>query len=151
MGEELDGLVLRYEYRDTDGTGVLGAEARFAGFAGASSAWFSDEDLLGFADQLTTYPLGDSEFSLSGGYGLDEDYEERVGLTVRAVGLRGQVGVMAHLATPAEHPTYPGSSMSEVRIEVLTSYEALGQFSAELKRLVAGTADEAQLDAQVLG
>jgi hypothetical protein len=34
---------------------------------------------------------------------------------------------------------------------VLTTYEALGRFSAELKRLVAGKADEAQLDAQVLG
>ena len=143
--------MLRYEYRDTDGTGELGAEVRFGGFAGASSAWFSDEDLMSFADRLTTYPLGDSEFSVSGGYGHDEAFEERVGLTARAVGGRGQVGVVVHLASPTEHPTYPGSSLREVRVEVLTSYEALGQFSAELRRLVAGTADEAQLDAQVLG
>lgn len=151
MGEELDGLVLRYEYRDDDETGVLGVEVRFAGFAGASSAWFSDEDLLGFADRLLTYPLGDSEFGVSGGYGRDEDFEERVGLTARAVGGRGQVGVVAHLASAAEHPTYSGTSLSEVRVEVLTSYEALGRFSAELRRLVEGTADEARLDAEVLG
>ena len=152
MGEELDGLVLRYEYRDTDGTGELGAEVRFAGFAGASSAWFSDGDLLGFADRLTTYPLGDSEFSVTGGYGRDEDYEERVGLTARAVGLRGQVGVVAHLAADGWHtPEYSGTALSEVRVEVLTSYEALGRFSAELRRLVEGTADEARLDAEVLG
>jgi hypothetical protein len=151
VGEEVDGLVLRYDYRDTDGTGELGAEVRFGGFAGASSAWFSDEDLLTFADQLTTYPLGDSVFDISGGYGSDEDFEERVGLTARAVGLRGQVGVVAHLAVPAEHPTYPGSSLSEVRVEVLTSYEALGRFSAELRSLVAGTADTARLDAEVVG
>ena len=142
--------MLRYEYRDTDRTGELG-EVRFGGFAGASSAWFSDEELLGFADQLTTYPLGDSEFSVSGGYGSDDDFQERVGLIARAVGGRGQVGVVAHLAAPAEHPTYPGSSLSEVRVEVLTSYEALGRFSAELRRLVEGTADEARLDVEVLG
>jgi hypothetical protein len=59
--------------------------------------------------------------------------------------------VVAHLAVPAEHPTYPGSSLSEVRVEVLTSYEALGRFSAELRSLVAGTADTARLDAEVVG
>ena len=49
MGEELDGLVLRYEYRDTDGTGRLNAEVRFDGFAGTSSAWFGEAELVGFA------------------------------------------------------------------------------------------------------
>jgi hypothetical protein len=107
LTEELDGLVLRYDYRDTDATGVLAAEVRFGGFAGASSAWFSDEELLGFADRLTTYPLGDSEFSVSGGYGRDEDFEECVGLTARAVGLRGQVGAIAHLAAPDRAPHVP--------------------------------------------
>jgi hypothetical protein len=148
---ESDGLVLRYAYRDTDGTGELGAEVRFGGFAGASSAWFGDEDLLSFADQLTTYPLGESNFGISGGYGGEDNFEEHVGLTARAVGRRGQVGVVAHLAAPAEHLAYLGSSMSEVCVEVLTSYEALGRFSAELRRLVEGTADEARLDAEVLG
>jgi hypothetical protein len=58
---------------------------------------------------------------------------------------------VAHLAAPAEHPSYPGSSLSEVCVEVLTSYEALGRFSVELRRLVEGTADEARLDVEVLG
>lgn len=143
--------MLRYAYRDTDGTGELSAEVRFGGFAGASSAWFSNEELLGFAGRLTTFPLGDSEFGVAGGYGSDEDFEERVGLTARAVGGRGQVGLVAHLASEAEHPTYSGTSLSEVRVEVLTSYEALRRFSVELRRLVEGTADEARLDAEVLG
>lgn len=151
MGEELDGLLLRYGYRDTDGTGELSVEVRFGGFAGASSAWFSDVELLAFADRVRTYPLGDSEFNVSGGYGSDDDFEERVGLTAHAVGGRGQVGVLAHVAAPAGHPTYPGSSLSEVRVEVLTSYEAVRRFSAELRRLVEGTADEARLDVEVLG
>jgi hypothetical protein len=148
---ELTGLVLRYDYRDTDGTGALGAEVRFGGFAGASSAWFSDEGLLTFASQLTTYPLSDSEFAISGGYGSDEDFEEHVGLTARAVGLHGQVGVVVHLAIPADRRTHPESASSEVRVEVLTTYGALGRFSAELRRLVEGTADEARLYAEALG
>ena len=34
---------------------------------------------------------------------------------------------------------------------MLASYEALGRFAAELRRLVAGTADEPRLDAEALG
>jgi hypothetical protein len=152
VGRERDGLLLRYEYRDTDGTGKLAAEVRFAGFAGASEAWFSDEDLTSFADQLSTYPLGDSQLRIAGGYGADDDgFEEHVGLTVRALGRRGQIGVIAHLATPTDDQPHPGASPSEVSVAVLTSYEALARFSVELRLLVAGTADEARLDAEVLG
>ncbi len=48
VDEALDGLVLRYDYRDTNGTGELWAQARYGEFAGASSAWFSDHELLRF-------------------------------------------------------------------------------------------------------
>ena len=152
MGERLDGLVLRYEYRDTDATGRLSAEVQVDGFAGTSSAWFGEAELVEFAARLLTYPLGDTELHLRGGYGTDGGaFEEHVGLTVRAVGRRGQVGVVAHLETPAGHHAHLGSSPSEVRVEVLTTYEALARFSSELTRLVAGMADQAGLDAEVLG
>lgn len=147
--DELDGLLLRYDDRDTDGFGKLAAEVRFRGFAGASSVWVSDADVARFADQLTTYPLNDSQFSISAGYGENEDFEERVGLGVRAVGRRGQVGVTARLAAPIDYSNLPGVPLDQVRVEVLTSYEALGRFSIELARLVAGTADDARLDAEV--
>ena len=59
--------------------------------------------------------------------------------------------MVAHLATRTDGQPYPGSSANEVRVEVLTSYEALGRFSSEFRLLAAGTADEARLDAEVLG
>jgi hypothetical protein len=146
-----DGVVVRYGYRDDDGTGVVTVEARFGGFSGVSQAWFADDDLLEFAAQLRTYPLGDQRVEVSGGYETEDGrVDEHVGLTVRAVGHRGLVGVLAHLATPPDHFDY-GAIASEMRVEVLTSYEALGKFSHELARLVRGEGDEAELDAEVVG
>ncbi|GAA3169696.1 hypothetical protein GCM10010531_23460 [Blastococcus jejuensis] len=146
MREESDGLLLRYEDRDTDGTGELRVEAKYRQFSGASSAWFSDNELLRFAEQLLTHPLGDAQLHISGGTGSDDTFEMHVGLTV-ALGMRGQVAVVAHLATPTNPEINPGSSRSQARVEVLTSYGGLQRFSAELRQLVAGTADEARLEA----
>jgi hypothetical protein len=147
---EKEGLRVRYEYRDDDGTGVLTVEVWFGGFAGESRAWFSDGDLLEFADQLRTYPLGEEQFHVSGGYRTDAGVDEHVGMTVRAIGFRGLTGVVAHLATPPDRVNY-GASISEVRVEVLTSYEALGRFASELTDLVAGRLEEAWLDADLVG
>jgi hypothetical protein len=151
VGLTHDGLVIRYDYRDDDGTGIVAAEAAFSGFGGASEAWFSDADLLEFANQLRTFPLGSQRFRISGGYGREDGgVDEHVGLTVRAIGLRGLVGVLAHLATPPDHTAY-GASPSDVRVEVLTSYEGLGRFASDLAQLVKGDLDEARLDAEVVG
>jgi hypothetical protein len=150
VAEELDGLLLRYEYRDTDGTGELHAHARYGGFAGASSAWFSDDQLLNFADQLLKRPPSDAQFHLSAGTGTEGAFEEHVGLTV-ALGMRGETVVLAHLSTPTNPGSNPGSSRSDARIEIVTWMGALQRFSSELKGLVAGTAEEARLEAVVLG
>lgn len=147
VGEDLDGLLLRYVDRDSDGTGELWAQARFGDFAGASSAWFSDEEVLRFAEQLATDPLGEPRCHIRGGGGAaDESFEEHVGLTV-GVGMRGQVGVMAHLALPSSRLSNAGSTRSEARVEVVTTYGALQRFSSELRQLIAGTSDNAWLEA----
>jgi hypothetical protein len=144
--EDLDGLLLRYVDRDSDGTGELWAQARFGNFAGASSAWFSDDELLRFAEQLLNDPQGESRCHIAGGgSAADESFEEHVGLTV-GLGIRGQVGLMAHLALPSSRPGNAGSARSEARVEVLTTYGALQRFSSELRQMVAGTADEAWLE-----
>jgi hypothetical protein len=102
--------------------------------------------------QLLTYPLTDVDHGLVGGYGrIGVDFEETVGLAARAVGRRGQVAVVAHLATPVDRSTRLGPAAGEVRVEVLTSYEALRRFSAELVLLVRGSVEEAGVDADVLG
>lgn len=151
VADEVDGLFLRYEYRDTDGTGELRARARYGGFAGASSAWFSDDQLLEFADQLLQRPDGDAQCRVSGGTGTEDAFEEHVGLTL-ALGLRGEVVVVAHLSTPNNPESNPGSSSrSEARVEILTWMGALQRFSSQLKDLVAGTAEEARLEAVVPG
>ena len=143
----MDGLLLRYVDRDSDGTGELWAQARFGNFAGASSAWFSDDELLRFADQVSTDPLGEPRCRMAGGgSAADESFEEHVGLTV-GLSMRGQVAVMAHLALPSSRLSNAGSARSEARVEVLTTYGALQQFSSELRQLVAGTADKAWLEA----
>jgi hypothetical protein len=151
VGLTQDGLAVRYDYRDTDETGLLIVEARFGGFAGESKAWFGDAELLTFSDQLRTYPLGDAQFTVSGGYGLGPG-GEHVGLSVRAIDLRGLVGVLAHLATPHDYVDYrhSGTSASEARVEVLTSYASLGRFASELAQLVKGDLNEANLDADPL-
>jgi hypothetical protein len=148
-----DGLVVRWLDRDADQTGDLEVEARFDGFAGVSAASFWDEHLLRFADDLGTYPLGDQRFQLSGGYsnGPGGSRVEHVGLTVHPIGVRGQVGVIVHLAVRDNHVRHEQVTPSEVRVEVLTSYEALGRFASELRHLVAGEVDEASLDAEIAG
>lgn len=145
-----DGLLARWDYRDTDGTGKLEVAARYQGFAGRSAAWFGDGDLRSFANGLAaTYPLGEREFSVSGGYSSPD--EEHVALSVRARGRRGQLGVTVHLAVPSDHRSDVEWSSSDVRLEILTTYEALGRFASELRHLVDGNVDEARLDAERLG
>jgi hypothetical protein len=150
VGLTRDGLIVRYSYRDDDGTGTLAAEVSFNGFTGVSEAWFADTDLLLFAEQLHTYPLVAQRFHIAGGYGGDGGGEEHVGLSARAVGRRGLVGLLVHLATPTDR-TMAGAVASDVRVEVLTSYECLGRFASELAQLVKGVRKEARLDAEVVG
>ena len=121
-------------------TGELTVEVAFRGFAGTSSACFDQGDLLAFAERLLTYPLGDEPLRIWGGFA--EPDVVHVGLTVRAIGRRGQLGVLARLAAAYE--------TREVTVEVPTSYEALRRFAEDLARLVRGAADEARLDAEEL-
>jgi hypothetical protein len=108
---------------------------------------FSDDELLRFAEQLSNDPLGESRCHIAGGgSGGDESFEEHVGLTV-GLGIRGQVGLMAHLALPSSRLGNAGSTRSEARVEVLTTHGALQRFSSELRQLVARTADKAWLEA----
>lgn len=89
---------------------------------------------------------------LSGGFESDADLpaEEHVGLRVQARETRGQVGVTVHLQSPSDtgHPFR--WTPSEVRVELLTSCEALTRFSSGLRHLVGRTSDDARLDADVL-
>lgn len=148
----VDGIVVRFEYRDTDGTGVLAVEARSAGFAGRATAWFSDAELLRFAGDLHTFPFADQRFHIGGGYWTPRgELDEHVGLAARALSRRGQLGMTAHLAVPSDHWAHADGPVCEVFVEVPTSYEALGRFAAELSGLVHGTLEDASLTAEIVG
>ncbi len=145
---DADGLVVRYD-SEGDGTGRLQVEVRFDGFSGISDGWSSDMAIRDFARRLLTYPLrASAQVTLTTGF--DSPPEEHVGLAVRAVGNRGQVGVLTHLATPSTAMSDCQWSVSEVRVEVLTSYEALKRFSSELEHLLRRDVAEARLDAELL-
>lgn len=145
------GLVLRYVDRG-DGYGGLETRVSSAGFTGHSMAWIDEDELLRFADELLVYPMVEGYVvELSGGYASDARHpaEEHVGLRVQARGTRGQVGVTVHLQSDLATGPPNRWTPSEVRVEVLTSYEALGRFSSELRHLVGGTSDDARLEADV--
>lgn len=143
-----DGLVVRYA-DEGDGTGRLQVEVCFAGFAGVSEGWSSDLAIRDFARRLLTYPHSPSAtVTLTTGY--DDPPEEHVGLAVRTVGGRGQVGVQTHLATPSTESSDHHWSVSEVRVEVLTTYEALKRFSSDLEHLLRGHVAEARLDSDCM-
>ena len=75
--------------------------------------------------------------------------QEQVRLTVKPVGGKGQVGVLVHLAAELWPDARP-ESVSELRLEFLTSYEQLRTFSDDLRRAVQGDLDVATLNGEVL-
>lgn len=147
---DAEGLSLTF-CDDGDGTGELAVRMSFDGWSGTSSASFAKEELLRFAQEILAYPVpAHRSIEIAGGYwqqeaNVDVLEEELVSLRVRPVGPRGQVGVTTHLATPSDDP-----QAREVRVEVLTTYEALRRFSTHLTALVAGELTEARLDAEVM-
>jgi hypothetical protein len=131
----VDGIVVRFEHRDTDGTGVLAVGARSTGFAG----------------DLRSSPFADQRVHIGGGYWTPRgELDEHVGLAARALSRRGQLGVTAHLTVPSGHWAHADGPVCEVFVEVPTSYEALGRFAAELSGLVHGTLEDASLTAEIV-
>jgi hypothetical protein len=69
--------------------------------------------------------------------------EEHVGIQVSPIGHFGQVSVVVHLADP--WPSDYHSARSDVRLEILTTYERMRRFSTDLGRVVTGELAEARL------
>jgi hypothetical protein len=134
--------------RDDDGTAELIAHVNAGGFAGVSSAWFNVDEISKFARQLGQYPIDfDSPVQLAGGFwtkGQREVLDEtHLSLRVYSVSSRGQVGIHVLLATRSCPDMRPESRCSVK--ELLTSYQALAPFSAELLALTEGARSEAIL------
>lgn len=134
---------------DGTGTGELTVRASFDGFSGVGAAYFGDDQLLRFAEQLLAFPLPEGNpVEVFGGFWsrtADVLEEEHVGLRVLPVGRRGQVTIRTHLATPRG-----GVPVQEVTVDVLTSYEALRRLSSDLAALVRGEVEEVGVKAERL-
>ena len=135
-----------------DNYGKLWVRVHSGEFAGEAGAWFDEGRLIEFASLISSYPLPpDDPPTIASGFGKSKtDLEqEQVSLTVKPVGGKGQVGVLVHLATELWPDTRP-ESVSELRLEFLTSYEQLRIFSENLRRIVRGDLDVATLKGEVL-
>ena len=139
-GDTEDGLTVTHEPEGSLDICLLRVTARANEFAGSSSAYFNDSAVLEFATRLAGFPLPKGEpVGISGGAG-DEEY---VGIEASPAGHFGQVSVVVHLADP--WPSRVRNARSDVRLEILTTYERMLQFSADLARVVTGEIAEARL------
>jgi hypothetical protein len=144
---------LRVQYApDDDETGKLSVRASAKGYSGVGAAWFDTLRLQAFANDLATYPIPAGQpITISGGLGASLNgtlpAQELLVMSVGPVGIKGQVGVRVHLSTERWQDTRPESVM-DVRLELLTTYERLRQFSEHLRLVLDKKLDEAELDGE---
>lgn len=142
-------LTLRIEYEGESGI-ELAASASSGAFSGASTAWFSRQELTEFANRLaSTYPLPAGErIEIRGGCGRPRDKNnDAVHLLValRPINHRGTVGCEIELSSDR----FGGGNQSfqqRCHMELWTTYEAIHRFADELSQLLAGTRKDANLD-----
>jgi len=151
QGFEMSLSYLRLQFQDEeDGTGKLLARAEADGFAGEAGAYFGVDELEAFAGAIAAYPLpSDSRPCIAGGFlnGQGELTQEHVSMTVFAVDARGHLCVRVCMATEVWGQTRFEPRHS-AKIEILTTYEPLAQFSRALVALVRGAVDEALLEGE---
>ena len=143
-------LAIRHQPDGLQDVGALSVRAEAKGFGGTSLAYFNDSDVLRFAEQLAAYPLPpDSSFAIR----LWRDSTRR-GVR-RARSPRSVPGRQPRTGGDRRHlaEVWPErvASRSEVRIELLTTYERLGQFSRDLARVVRGELQQAMIEGEVFG
>jgi hypothetical protein len=146
-----DRITFKWGGDDGDGFGRLTVTASANGYAGRSAAWFDRETVLRFARAIDAYPLPDEPIEISGGFGETggQPAQEHVGIRVARVGLRGQVGISAHLATEL-WPDTRRASLHDVRLELLTTYERLRFLSRHLSLIVDRRLDAAEIEGDKL-
>jgi hypothetical protein len=139
---------------DGDGTGKLSAEAESGGFAGKSGAYFDIARVQNFACAIGELPLPDSDRCvLISGFGSKEIpgklEQEHVGIEMYPIDSRGHIGVQVRLSTEVWPDTRPKSHKA-AKFEIVTTYQALADFSRDLSALMSGTANEAVLLGEML-
>jgi hypothetical protein len=148
VSEAPEGLSITYAPEGLEGLGELRVAARANPFAGATVGYVNNDDLLAWTRALDRYPWPDDERpQISSGLGD----RETLNLTAFTVTRRGQLAIAVHVATvdiDGGSPTV--GTVSESRLLVLTSYEAVRRFAKNLAEAVAKGGGAAQLDVEVL-
>ena len=141
-----DGLRLRIWLDSSDGTCELQATTRSQGFSGTGAAWFDVLTLLAFADSLAQFPIGDAaQRGISGGYSGNAGLEEiHLALSAKQIDSAGHVAVQVRVATARERTARP-ESQHLAQLELMTTYESLRRFAAQLRSLAGGQIHEAIL------
>lgn len=87
-----------------------------------------------FATDALQFPLPtDRDPELRGGYGSFDGRptDERLGVRVRQIDVRGRIGVTIRLADYID--VYRPEALHEVSVEVVTGYQELGEFCNALR------------------
>ncbi|MFF3223059.1 hypothetical protein ACFYV7_09705 [Nocardia suismassiliense] len=144
MFDDREGLAVTYQPEGSFGIGELLVSARVLPFAGAAVGYFNDTDLQEWTHALQAYPWeSDARLRISASLGD----QKSVDLVAYVVTNRGQLAVAAHLATVDidDHSPTAGT-VTEARILIPTSYQAIGTFARDLASAIADGGGTARLN-----
>ncbi len=141
-------------YDDSDGTGELTAEATADGYSGRGSAYFHIDELKHFATAIGEFPLPErGRCRVAGGFYSKEVRgkleQEHLGIDIYPVDRRGHIGIQVRASTQLWQDMRP-DSQKIAKIEIITSYEPLRNFSRQLLALITGAVREAVLEGETL-
>jgi hypothetical protein len=139
-------LDFRFE-REDDWHGKLIANVSVAGFTAQGGAWFNTGELRRFAENLSTFPLGEEALPyIAGGFGVEADPPEQIHLAVSLAphNARGAIRVTVQLATEVRHDEANDLACSAtVRFKV--TYGDLARFGPDFINLLDGRSASATL------
>ncbi|GAC1445894.1 MAG: hypothetical protein NVSMB56_00450 [Pyrinomonadaceae bacterium] len=118
------------------------------------STWFGNAQLQAFIEELIIFPIPKRKsIQVVGGFykkdGTGEIDQEHLAISVYPIDSRGHLGVQVRIATELWKDQRPESQQA-VKLEIITSYEPLMQFSRKLKALMDGRIEEVILDSELL-
>lgn len=137
---------------DGDGTGQLSVHAEVEGYSGKASACFNIDDLKSFAESIAQFPLADHDVhAITSGFAASNDHpeQEHVGIEIYTIDKRGHIGVQVRMATPI-WPEARLKSQKATKLEIITTYEPLAQFSKDWLALLNGVISEATIEGETL-
>ena len=139
---------------DGDNTGKLSVVAQAEGYSGKGGAYFGIQQIEKFARAIGEFPLPDRQrCSLAGGFWSKESpgklEQEHVGIDVYPIDHRGHIGVQIRMSTPIWNDTRQGSQKT-AKLEIVTTYQALANFSGEILAMLNRRVPEATLPGEML-